>query len=95
MIILLVRSRFQSSRLPGKPLLKFGNDTMIQKVYQQTVKSKFIDKVYVLTDDIRVKESIEEINGKLRFLFSCVGSPQVACCFEQDKRTGASRAMNF
>ena len=63
MIIALIPARYQSSRLPGKPLLKFGNETMIQKVYQQTIKSKLIDKAYVLTDDTRVKESVEEIGG--------------------------------
>ena len=33
MIIALIPARYQSTRLPGKPLLKFGNLTMIQKVY--------------------------------------------------------------
>lgn len=54
-IIALIPALYQSSLLPGKPLLKFGNETMIQKVYQQTIKSKLIDKAYVLNDDIRVK----------------------------------------
>lgn len=63
MIIALIPARFHSSRLPGKPLLKFGEDTMIQKVYKQTIKSKLIKKAYVLTDDERIKESVEEING--------------------------------
>jgi 3-deoxy-manno-octulosonate cytidylyltransferase (CMP-KDO synthetase) len=64
MIVALIPARYQSSRLPGKPLLKFGNETMIQKVYKQTIKSKLISKTYVLTDDERIKESIEEINGR-------------------------------
>lgn len=80
MIIGLIPARFQSSRLPGKPLLKFGNDTMIQKVYQQTVKSKLIDKVYVLTDDIRVKESVEEINGNcLMITDECLNGTERIC----------------
>lgn len=64
MIIALIPARYQSSRLPGKPLLKFGNETMIQKVYRQTTKSKLISKAYVLTDDERIKESVEEIDGR-------------------------------
>jgi len=71
MIIALIPARYQSSRLPGKPLLKFGNETMIQKVYQQTIKSKLINKTYVLTDDLRVKKSIDEING------NCLLVPEV------------------
>lgn len=64
MIIALIPARYQSSRLPGKPLLKFGDETMIQKVYKQTIKSKLISKAYVLTDDERIKESIDEIGGR-------------------------------
>ena len=64
MIIALIPARYQSSRLPGKPLLKFGDENMIQKVYKQTIKSKLIDKAYVLTDDERIKDSIEEIDGR-------------------------------
>ena len=63
MIIGLIPSRYQSSRLPGKPLLMFGDKTMVQKVYLQSIKSKLVDKVYVLTDDDRIKNSIDEING--------------------------------
>ena len=45
MIVALIPARYQSSRLPGKPLLKFGNETMIQKVYKQTIKSKLISNI--------------------------------------------------
>ena len=40
MIVALIPARFQSSRLPGKPLLKFGDHTMIQKVYLQVKGSR-------------------------------------------------------
>ena len=61
MIVALIPARYESTRLPGKPLLKFGNKTMIQMVYQRTCQSIYIDKTYVVTDDERIKESIEEI----------------------------------
>ena len=80
MIIALIPARYQSSRLPGKPLLKFGNKTMIQKVYQQTIKSKLINKTYVLTDDIRVKESVEEIKGNcLMIKEECLNGTERIC----------------
>jgi len=80
MIIALIPARYQSSRLPGKPLLKFGNKTMIQKVYQQTNKSKLIDRIYVLTDDIRVKNSVEEINGNcLMIKEECLNGTERIC----------------
>lgn len=65
MIIGLIPARYNSSRLPGKPLLKFKDKTMIQMVYEQTLKSKYIDKVYVVTDDERIKQNIDKINGQV------------------------------
>lgn len=64
-IVALIPSRYESSRLPGKPLIKFGNNTMIQLTYLQTKKSKLIDDIFVLTDDNRIKNNIEEINGNV------------------------------
>ena len=65
MIIALIPARYESSRLPGKPLLKFGNKTMIQMVYERTTKSVYIDKTYVVTDDERIKQNIESIGGNV------------------------------
>ena len=80
MIVALIPARYQSSRLPGKPLLKFGNETMIQKVYKQTIKSKLINKTFVLTDDNRVKESVEEINGNcLMINEECLNGTERIC----------------
>ena len=61
MIIGLIPARYDSSRLPGKPLLKFGNKTMIQMVYERTCRSVYIDKTYVLHPDEIVKQSVEWI----------------------------------
>ena len=35
----VIPARFQSSRLPGKPLLDLGGLSMLQRVYQQACKS--------------------------------------------------------
>tara|TARA_Y100000389_G_scaffold109893_1_gene106982 strand:- start:2804 stop:3562 length:759 start_codon:yes stop_codon:yes gene_type:complete len=63
MIIGLIPARYSSSRLNGKPLLKFGNYTMIQRVYIQSCKSKLIDKVFVVTDNEGIQKSINDISG--------------------------------
>ena len=63
MIIGFIPARYGSSRLEGKPLLKFGEYNMIQKVYLQSIKSKYLKKIFVLTDDERIKKTIEDING--------------------------------
>ena len=80
MIVALIPARYQSSRLPGKPLLKFGKYSMIQRVYLQTIKSKLINKTYVLTDDERVKKSIEEVNGNcLMITEECLNGTERLC----------------
>jgi len=63
MIIGFIPARYGSSRLEGKPLLNFGKYNMIQKVYLQSKKSKYLKKIFVLTDDERIKKTIEDING--------------------------------
>ena len=80
MIIGLIPARYQSSRLPGKPLLKFGHETMIQKVYKQTCLASKIDKVYVLTDDDRVAESVRVIGGNtLMITEKCLNGTERIC----------------
>jgi len=64
-ICAIIPARYQSSRLPGKPLLKIGNKTIIQRTYLQTLQSKRIDYTLVVTDDERIMKSIEEIDGNV------------------------------
>lgn len=49
----VIPARFQSSRLPGKPLLDLGGLSMLQRVYQQACKSG-ASKVYIATDHIDI-----------------------------------------
>jgi 3-deoxy-manno-octulosonate cytidylyltransferase (CMP-KDO synthetase) len=47
--IVLIPSRMESTRLPGKPLKQIGNKTLIQRVSEQALKSK-AKEVLVATD---------------------------------------------
>jgi 3-deoxy-manno-octulosonate cytidylyltransferase (CMP-KDO synthetase) len=80
MIIGLIPARYASNRLNGKPLLKFGNFTMIQKVYIQTCKSKLINKVFVVTDDERIENSINDISGNTLLITNkCLNGTERLC----------------
>jgi 3-deoxy-manno-octulosonate cytidylyltransferase (CMP-KDO synthetase) len=46
-----IPARYDSSRFPGKPLVKINGKTMIQRVYEQALKSKLLNDVIVLTDN--------------------------------------------
>ena len=58
-IIGVIPARFQSTRLPGKPLADICGKPMIWWVYQQAIKAKGFDKIYVATDDERIAKVCE------------------------------------
>ena len=64
-IIALIPARYKSTRLPSKPLFMFGDLNMIQRVYLQTIKSKYITKSYVVTDHESIEKSINDISGNV------------------------------
>lgn len=63
-IIGVIPARYASTRFPGKPLADICGKPMIWWVYNQVVKSKKLDEVYVLTDDTRISETCEKIGMK-------------------------------
>ncbi len=61
----IIPARYASTRLPGKPLLKIGKQTMIQRVYQQCSKVAAFAKVVVATDDERIVQEVKQWNGNV------------------------------
>lgn len=61
--IAIIPARFGSSRLEGKPLVDILGKPMIQRVYEQTLKS--IPNVFVATDDERIKQTVIEFGGNV------------------------------
>jgi 3-deoxy-manno-octulosonate cytidylyltransferase (CMP-KDO synthetase) len=61
--VAVIPSRYESSRLPGKPLLKLGEKTMIQLVYEQVAKAKHLDELVVATDDSRIYDHVLSFGG--------------------------------
>ena len=58
----IIPARFASTRFPGKPLVDIGGKTMIQRVYEQALKSD-LDKVVVATDDERIVTEVKRFGG--------------------------------
>jgi 3-deoxy-manno-octulosonate cytidylyltransferase (CMP-KDO synthetase) len=57
----IIPARYASSRFPGKPLVLIGDKTMVQRVYDQAIKS--LDIVYVATDDERILDAVLKFGG--------------------------------
>ena len=55
-IVLVIPARYESTRLPGKPLIDILGIPMIKRVYNQCVKSVSKELVYVATDDTRIRK---------------------------------------
>lgn len=68
--IVVIPSRYGSSRLPGKPLLDIGGKPMVQRVWEQACKSKAA-QVVVATDDERIQAAVQGFGG--------------TCCMTSDK----------
>jgi len=61
----VIPARYSSLRLPGKPLLLVKGKPMIQRVYEQSAKSKFISRVIVATDNKRIYDCVKDFGGEV------------------------------
>jgi len=61
----IIPARYNSSRLPGKPLADIMGTSMIQRVYEQASKCKQLRKLIVATDDERISFHIKSFGGNV------------------------------
>jgi 3-deoxy-manno-octulosonate cytidylyltransferase (CMP-KDO synthetase) len=54
MILGVIPARYQSTRLPGKPLVDILGLSMIERVYRQALKAKKLDRVVIATDHMDI-----------------------------------------
>lgn len=62
-IIGIIPARYGSTRFPGKPLVNINGKSMIQRVYEQCLKSNRLSKVVIATDDERIVRHAAEFEG--------------------------------
>lgn len=62
-ILAIIPARWNSTRLPGKPLSDINGKPMIQWVYEAVKKSN-VSEVIVATDDERIKQTVLDFGGK-------------------------------
>lgn len=63
-ILGVIPARYASTRFPGKPLINILGKSMIQRVYEQSLKSTLLAEVVVATDDERIYKHVESFGGK-------------------------------
>lgn len=65
-VIGVIPARYKSLRLPGKPLIPINGKPLIQRVYENASKSKYLDKLLVATDDKRILNLVKDFGGEAK-----------------------------
>lgn len=83
----IIPARFQSTRFPGKPVVKLGEKPIIQWVYENAAKA--LDHVYVATDDERIYNVVESFGGKAVYTSASHQSGTDRCAEAAQKVAGS------
>ena len=62
-VVVIIPSRYGSTRFNGKPLANICGKPMIQWVCQRAMKARCVDSVYVATDDGRIRDAVHGFGG--------------------------------
>ena len=62
-VVGIIPARYASTRFPGKPLALIKGKPMIQRVYEQALKTA-LDAVVVATDDVRIADAVMDFGGQ-------------------------------
>lgn len=60
----VIPARLGSVRLPRKPLKKIAGKLLVQHVYQNVKKSKWLDDVVVATDSKEIVQAVDDFGGE-------------------------------
>jgi 3-deoxy-manno-octulosonate cytidylyltransferase (CMP-KDO synthetase) len=63
-VIAMIPARFEASRFPGKLMEDLNGKTVITRTYEAAKNTDLFDEVYVVTDDDRIFNEIENAGGK-------------------------------
>lgn len=86
-ILGIIPARYASTRFPGKPLIDIMGKSMLQRVYEQTSKSKKLTSVVIATDDERIATHAKSFAAKV--VMTKTEHPSgTDRCFEAYKNTG-------
>jgi len=61
-IVIIIPARYNSSRLPGKPLIDICGKSMINRTFNRCCQSLSKENIFVATDDLRIYSHCQELN---------------------------------
>ena len=65
-VVVVIPSRYGSTRMPGKPLVTLAGKPMVQHVYERAKRAQTVDQVLVATDDQRIVDAVKGFGGQAR-----------------------------
>ena len=87
-ILGIIPARFASTRFPGKPLTLINGKTMIQRVYEQSLKAESLTDIVVATDDQRIYDAVIAFGGNV-MLTSSEHNSGTDRCYEIVEKIGS------
>ncbi|MCB9093082.1 MAG: 3-deoxy-manno-octulosonate cytidylyltransferase [Halobacteriovoraceae bacterium] len=93
-MVILIPSRYGSTRFPGKPLSKISGKSLIQRVYDNVSSSGFA--TYVVTDHSKIAEHVENFQGQVLRVDDDVasGSERIALAYQRHLSSEAEYIVN-
>ena len=79
-ILGVIPARYASTRFPAKALADLGGKSLIQRVYEQSVKAKCLTEVIVATDNQEILNHVQAFGGN-------------ACMTREDHASGTDRCF--
>ncbi len=64
-IVCIIPARYNSKRLPGKPLIEISGKPLIQWVFENARQIPSIEKIIIATDNKKIKKIVENFGGEI------------------------------
>src|SRR5690606_28211738 len=64
-VVAIIPARYESTRLPGKPLADLDGQPMIQRVYERAAQARGVERVLVATDDEGIRAAVAGFGGEV------------------------------
>jgi 3-deoxy-manno-octulosonate cytidylyltransferase (CMP-KDO synthetase) len=86
--VVVIPSRYASTRFPGKPLADIGGRSMVRRVWEQCSKARMVSRVIVATDDERICDHVSAFGGEAMMTPSSLQSGTERVAYVADRIEG-------
>ena len=63
--IAIIPARYESTRFPGKPIMRETGKFLIEHVYGRACEARLVSRVVVATDDARIFDAVQSFGGEV------------------------------